>query len=164
VRLYLVRHATSESGDSPGMDDADRRLVEQGRSESRLAAQALSRMEARPTLVVTSPLRRAVETARPIAAMLDVPLVEDRLLRPGLDTAAFAAVIDRHPDHADLALVGHEPDLSELVRYLTGGRVAMPKGGVARVDVASLRAGTSELRWLLRPKQIRLIATTRVTA
>jgi phosphohistidine phosphatase len=164
MRLYVVRHATAESSDSHDQDDASRRLVEQGRTESRLAAQAFARMDARPGLVVSSPLRRAVETARPIAAMLDVTLVEDRLLRPGFDQAAFAAVIDRHGDRSDLALVGHEPDLSELVRYLTGARVAMPKGGIARVDVASLRAGTSELRWLLRPKQIRLIATTRVTA
>ncbi len=164
MRLYIIRHATAEARDPMDGDDPGRRLVEQGRTESRLAAQALARMESRPGLVISSPLRRAVETARPIAAMLDVPLIEDRLLRPGFDEAAFAAVIDRHGDRTDLALVGHEPDLSELVHYLTGARVAMPKGGVARVDVASLRAGTSELRWLLRPKQIRLIATTRVTA
>ena len=163
MRLYVVRHATAESRETPGLDEADRRLVEQGRSESRLAAQAMARMGARASIVVSSPLRRAVETARPLAAMLDVPLVEDRLLSPGFDTAAFAAVIDRHGDRPDMALVGHEPDLSELIGYLTGARVALPKGAAARIDVASLRAGTSELRWLLRPKQLRLIATTRVT-
>jgi phosphohistidine phosphatase len=163
VRLYIVRHATAESRETPGLDDADRRLVEQGRTESRLAAQAMARMDARPARVVTSPLRRAVETARPIAAMLDVPLEQDRLLRPGFDEAAFAAVTDRHGNE-DLALVGHEPDLSELVGYLTGAHVALPKGAIARIDVTTLRPGVSELRWLLRPKQIRLIATTRVTA
>lgn len=164
VRLYVIRHATAESGETVGLDDEDRRLVEEGRTESRLAAQALARMDARPDLVVTSPLRRAVETARPIAAMLDVPLEQDRLLRPGFDEAAFAAVIDRHGSAGDLALVGHEPDLSSLVGYLTGARVALPKAAIVRIDVANLRAGQSELRWLLRPKQIRLVATTRVTA
>ena len=164
MRLYVIRHATAESGDTIGLADEDRRLVEEGRTESRLAAQALARMDARPALVVSSPLRRAVETARPIAAMLDVPLEQDRLLRPGFDEAAFAAVIDRHGDAGDLALVGHEPDLSALVGYLTGARVALPKGAVVRIDVANLRAGQSELRWLLRPKQIRLVATARVTA
>ena len=84
--------------------------------------------------MVTSPLRRAVETARPIAAMLDVPLEQDRLLRPGFDEASFAAVIDRYGD-GDLALVGHEPDLSELVGYLTGAHVVLPKGAIARIDV-----------------------------
>jgi phosphohistidine phosphatase len=163
MRLYVIRHATAEAGDDPALDEG-RRLVEQGRTESRLAAQALARMEAKPGLIVTSPLRRAVETARPIAAMLDVPLVEDRLLRPGFDEAAFAAVIDRHGAAGDLALVGHEPDLSSLVGYLTGARVALPKGAVVRIDVGNLRAGASELRWLLRPKQIRLVAAARVTA
>jgi phosphohistidine phosphatase SixA len=123
----------------------------------------MARMDARPARVVTSPLRRALETARPIAAMLDVPLEQDRLLRPGFDEAAFAAVIDRHGND-DLALVGHEPDLSDLVGYLTGAHVALPKGAIARIDVTTLRPGVSELRWLLRPKQVRLIATTRVTA
>ena len=118
-----------------------------------------------PDAVVTTPLRRAVETARPIAAMLDVPLIRTGCCEPGFDEAAFAAVIDRHGEARSLTLVGHEPDLSELVGYLTGAHVRAAQGRASRASTSRTSAPSrSELRWLLRPKQLRLIAPARVTA
>ncbi len=157
-----MRHATAE--DARTGDDAGRRLTDEGHDEARLAARALSQMRIAPSIVLTSPHRRAVETARPLAAMLDTPLQEDRRLRPGLDSGGFAAVAEQHSGERALCLVGHEPDLSGLIGYLTGARVRMPKSGIAQIDVPTLRPGACELRWLLRPRQIRLIATARVTA
>ena len=138
-----------------------------GRAEARSAAALLARafqqMRCHVGVVVTSPYRRCVETARPLASILDRPLVEDRRLRPGFESTDFAGIVEGHPD-LDLALVGHEPDLSSLLHYLSGVRLTMPKGGAARLDVLSLRPGGSELRWFLRPKQLRLIASARVSA
>jgi len=164
VQLYLIRHATAEESDELGRGDGERRLVDQGHTEARLAARALSQMRVAPSSVLTSPLRRCVETAQPIAAMLDAPLVRDRRLQPGFEPTEFAAVVQAHTSDQSLVLCGHEPDLSALVGYLTGAHVRMPKGGIARIEAVSLRPGGSELRWLLRPKQIRLIAAARVSA
>jgi phosphohistidine phosphatase SixA len=164
VQLYLIRHATAEEPHELGRGDADRRLVDEGQTEARLAARALAQMRVAPSSVLTSPLRRCVETARPIAAMLDAPLVEERRLGPGFEPTEFAAVVEAHASARSLVLCGHEPDLSALVGYLTGAHVRMPKGGIARIETSSLRPGGSELRWLLRPKQIRLIAAARVSA
>jgi phosphohistidine phosphatase SixA len=50
-------------------------------------------------------------------------------------------------------LVGHDPDFSGLLRDVSGAHVTLPKGGAARVDLPS-----GELRWLLRPRALRLIA------
>ncbi len=52
-------------------------------------------------------------------------------------------------------LVGHEPDLSNVVGELTGGRVDLKKGGVA---VVKLGGGGGELVLLLRPVELALIA------
>jgi phosphohistidine phosphatase len=49
-------------------------------------------------------------------------------------------------------LVGHEPDFSNTVGQLTGGRVDLKKGGIAGVE-------DGELRVLLRAKETKLIAT-----
>ena len=164
MQLLLLRHATAEDRPSVGDTDADRRLTEEGQDEARLAARAILQMGLRPSLVLTSPYRRAVGTAGPVAAMLDAELLRDRRLEPGFDPGAFAALSELHGDEAGLVLVGHEPDLSGLVRYLTGARVSMPKSGLARVEVTTLRPGGCELQFLLRPVHLRLIATARVTA
>ena len=80
--LYLVRHGESgwnraqlvqgQSAAAPG-------LTEAGRAQAAAAAGYLAATAA--TLVLTSDLRRAVETAAPIAARLGVPLRLDRRLR-----------------------------------------------------------------------------------
>jgi phosphohistidine phosphatase len=162
VHLYLVRHATAEDR-ANGLDHPDRALTDDGHREAALAARALAVMGIEPDLVVTSPYRRAVETARPIASVLDAPLVEDRRLEPGFTPAEFSALWDRHGEARSLIVVGHEPDLSELISYLTGAKVRLPKSGIGRVEATTVR-GRCELNWLLRPKQLRLIASARVTA
>ena len=164
MELYLVRHATAEDRADDGADDAGRRLTEDGHAEASHAARALRNLRIEPAAVITSPLRRCVETARPIAALLGVDVVEDRLLAPGFEPTELAALSERHAGKRSLILVGHEPDLSTVIQYLSGAHVQMPKGGIARLEVHSLRAGTCELRYLLRPKQVRLIATAKVTA
>jgi phosphohistidine phosphatase len=164
MQLLLLRHASAEDAPAPGESDADRRLTDDGHDEARLAARAMAQMGLAPSLVLSSPYRRALETARPVAAMLDVEMVRERRLQPGFDPGAFAALAELHGAERSLLLVGHEPDLSGLVRYLTGARVAMRKSGLALVDVTTLRPGGCELRFLLRPDQMRLIATARVTA
>jgi phosphohistidine phosphatase SixA len=57
-------------------------------------------------------------------------------------------------------LVGHDPDLSRLVGWLTGARVRLAKAGAAAADVPDERpaAGQGELRWLFRPRHFRLLA------
>jgi phosphohistidine phosphatase SixA len=95
--------------------------------------------------------------------MLDVPLEEDPRLTPGFQPTEFPPLWERHIECGSLVVVGHEPDLSSLVEYLTGAHVTMPKGGVARIEAGTLRS-RCELRWLLRPKQVRLVASSRVSA
>jgi len=161
VQVYLIRHATAEPD---AVDDAARRLTAEGQDEARLASRALVQMSIRAPLLLTSPYRRCVETASVVAAALDVDVREERRLRPGFDAGDFASIVEDLPSDGAVMLCGHEPDLSGLVTYLTGALVKMPKSGVARIQVASLRPGACELRWLLRPEQLRLIASARVTA
>ncbi len=163
MQLYLVRHATAEDRALYGGDDPSRHLTDEGLAEANLVAQAMRVMRIEPDLVVTSPYARCLETASAIASMLDVPLEEDKRLAPGFEPTEFPPLWERHVDSGSLVVVGHEPDLSALVEYLTGAHVVMPKGGVARIEAGAIRS-RCELRWLLRPKQIRLIASSRVSA
>jgi phosphohistidine phosphatase SixA len=163
MQLYLVRHATAEDRAEDGGDDPQRALTDEGQAEAVLLAQALRQMRIEPDAVLTSPYRRCLETAQPIASLLDADLVEERRLAPGFSPAEFSALWERHDTAHSLILVGHEPDLSALTAYFTGAQIRMPKGGVVRVEVGRARAAC-ELRWFLRPKQVRLIAAAKITA
>jgi phosphohistidine phosphatase len=150
--MVLLRHATAVPHGSAGLADADRPLIAAGEREARDAGRALRAMNVRPDRVVTSPLVRARQTAQLAAAELGIKSYDDDALRPGFSHEALDALFGRH-EGACLVLVGHDPDFSEVIRDVAGANVEMAKGGVARIDLPS-----GELRWLMRPRALRLIA------
>jgi phosphohistidine phosphatase len=150
--MVLLRHGTAVPHGLADLGDAERPLVAEGEREARAAGRALRALKVRPDRVVTSPLVRARQTAQLAAAELGVPLFEDDALSPGFAQRDLEALLARH-DGACIVLVGHDPDLSQLVLALTGAQIEMPKGGVARIDYPQ-----GVLDWLLRPRALRLIA------
>lgn len=76
ARLFLIRHAQPAA--AWGGADADPGLSELGRAQAVEAAEAL--MAEGPLRIVSSPMRRAVETAAPYAQRRgDEPLIEPRV-------------------------------------------------------------------------------------
>jgi broad specificity phosphatase PhoE len=77
ARLYLIRHGRPSA--TWGGHDDDPGLDERGKTQARAARDwLLSRpQDQRPTLVVSSPLRRCRETAEPTAEALGVPIAID---------------------------------------------------------------------------------------
>jgi phosphohistidine phosphatase len=150
--MVLLRHGTAVPHGLAGLDDAERPLVAEGEREARAAGRALRALKLRPDRIVTSPLVRARQTAQLAAAELGVASFEDDALSPGFAHGDLEALLARH-DGSCIVFVGHDPDLSQLVRDLTGAQVAMAKGGMARIDYPR-----GVLHWLLRPRALRLIA------
>jgi probable phosphoglycerate mutase len=73
ARIYLVRH-----GEAAGYDAADPALTELGHRQARLVAERLDEITGAPIEILTSPLRRARETAQPLAVRWSkTPLVVD---------------------------------------------------------------------------------------
>ena len=114
--------------------------------------------------VLTSPLVRARETAKLLAAGLKPKpaMVEIEALAPGGRQQAIVEAIKTHAKrHRRLALVGHEPDLGELAARLLGARggVEFKKGARVpdRGDGAT-PGGPGTLRWMLTPKALRALA------
>ena len=102
---------------------------------------------------------RARETAAIVASGLHVP---DRLaltdhLAPGGDVAQLVHHVNTlQPAPDSILLVGHEPDLGEMISlFCTGGAhlsLTFKKGGLCRMEVAALRAARcASLEWLLTP-------------
>lgn len=149
MKLYLLRHRKADWPDWDKPDD-ERPLTKEGKREMRRIAQFLEELNVAPSVILSSPLPRAWQTAEIAADALRLEVREQATLRPGFSPAKFRALM-KHAKGADLMLVGHEPDLSGVIRALTGGIVKLGKGGLARIDVD--QAGEAgRLIWLIPPK------------
>jgi phosphohistidine phosphatase len=151
VILYFLRHG--DAGSPSATDDEARVLTDGGVAALRAATRIWQRLNLRPDVVISSPLARAVQTARIFCdGFGGVPIVDEGL-RPGASWGQLARAMSRHPDARRVMFVGHEPDLSSAIVELTGAAsVRMRKGGLACVEFYGVpEPGGGEIAWLLDP-------------
>jgi phosphohistidine phosphatase len=127
VRLIVVRHAHADAGEP----DELRPLSGRGREEAAALADGLAALD--PTLVVTSPLLRARETATPIARAAGAELRVDERLGPGATAEDVLAAVEGA--EGTVVTVGHQPDCSHVVEALGGGAVDFPPAGHTAVEL-----------------------------
>jgi phosphohistidine phosphatase len=117
------------------------------------SALALKKLEINVDVVLSSPLKRAMQTANIIAKALDLEVLQDERLAYGFSLKNLSQIIANNTQASALLLVGHEPDFSNVISALTGGsEIVMKKGGVARVDLMEGEQLKGQLVWLLPPK------------
>jgi phosphohistidine phosphatase len=155
-QLWLLRHGDAEPhGARP---DHERQLTERGERQARAAGQALVRLNAGVSAVLTSPKVRALATAQLAAAAWGAEPEVYEPLAEGFDgRAALEALARVDGDGGRLLVVGHEPDLSQVVADLAGGRIDLKKGGLA---VLRIEGAGGELMLLARPRELELAAAT----
>lgn len=139
-QLTLLRHAkaapTPSSGN--GSADLDRPLNDRGELDAPLMGRRLKARRARPTLFLTSPARRARQTARIVAREIGFPqeFVQDE---PELYLATpdqILGVLARQgSNYRDVIVCGHNPGLTELANRLSGaGLTGIPTTGVVVLE------------------------------
>lgn len=164
--LYLVRHAIAEDRDPVRWpDDRLRPLTRKGIRRFVAAARGLRRLVPAVDVLLASPLVRARQTADILVseAGWPAPQLLDVLVPEASPTETIAALAGFYTAQR-VAVVGHEPHLSELAAALLVGEGVTPflafrKGGVAHIhfdDGAEARGGS--LRWLLPPKVLRALS------
>jgi len=151
MKLYLLRHGKADVPNWHGPDD-ERPLTEDGVQEMRLVGAALRQLRIAPDVIVTSPLPRALRTAEIAAKALGVALEVSDVLRPGFDRPACNGLLSARRD-ADVMLVGHEPDFSDLIHSLTGGWVKLQKAATAAVEIGG-DSPAPRLLWLFPAKTL----------
>jgi phosphohistidine phosphatase len=142
--LWLLRHAEA----AEGAPDDERPLTERGVRQAEAAGQALARLGEQIDACLTSPKRRAVQTAELACEPLGVEVrIDQRLGGEPFDVRELTAGL------GIVLLVGHDPSFSMLLHDLTGVQTRMKKGGLAAVS-------KGELVVLLRPAELVAIAAT----
>ena len=154
MQIYILRHGIAEDA-APGQSDSARRLTAEGKQKLRSILAVAREAKVRPDVLLSSPLTRAMETAEIAHQILKVTerILQTDVLTPSYTPERVWDEIRLHRGAEQIMLAGHEPQLSSLVQFLTGGRVEMKKGAIARVDTESL--GTrpnATLIWLLTAK------------
>jgi len=147
--LWLLRHGDAEPGED--RPDEERRLTDRGERQAAAAGAALVAMGGEFSLVLTSPRARALQTAQLACRRLALEPVEHPPLSGGFGREEALAVLGGQPPGAHVLIVGHEPDFSQTVHDLTGGRIDIKKGGLAAVSVEAVDA---ELLLLMRPREL----------
>ncbi len=151
-QIVLFRHGPAGPRAAPA-DDARRHLTFAGRRKVRRAARGMRSHIAAVHLIVSSPLPRAVETARIILELYRPThgLVELEDLRPGGCVHRLAAYL-RNLRMRSILVVGHEPDLSRLARRIIGSDVDdglhLRKGGACLLELGSAPPHRARLRWV----------------
>lgn len=163
--LYLMRHGIAAEPQR-GSSDAERPLTDEGVRKTTRVAQGLHALGVAVDLILTSPFRRAAETAHLVADVLHprLPVTSYPPLAAGATPQAVLNGLDLPPRVTRLMLVGHQPDLGELASYLLTGSaslapLAFRKAAVAAINTGALpprRAGV--LDWFLTPSLLRAIA------
>ena len=159
MNLYIVRHAIAVQRGTPDYeDDSQRPLTDKGRKKMKKIVQGLRQFDTRLNTILSSPYVRAHDTAKILADEFKLEnqlYLSENLIPPG----NFEALVDEIQEKYDvenLALVGHEPMLSQLISWLTTGHTDMElnlkKGGVCYLSSDNLyQDHRAALEWLLTP-------------
>jgi phosphohistidine phosphatase len=157
MQIYFIRHGIAEERGTYE-DDRERPLTAKGRTKTKAVAQQLKALGLSFDEILTSPLLRAHQTAEILLQADLAPhlTVADTLAPMG----SFANWLEetRQGSNRSLALVGHEPDLSQWAELLIWGEVQgvlqLKKGGIIGIEIPDDidPIGNSILFWLTPPR------------
>jgi phosphohistidine phosphatase len=153
MQIYLLRHGIAEDA-RPGTSDADRALTPEGKEKLR---RVLKRAGITPSLILSSPYKRAVETAEIAAEVLGYSgkVVRVEALVPGGSPYAVWDELRARKEETAVLLAGHEPLMSSIVALLLDCpalQVDMKKAALVRVDCEKLGPKPGGiLKWMLTP-------------
>ncbi len=153
MRLYLLRHA--EAVDH-ALTDAARELTVRGLEQARTVGAFCLKHALKPDLILTSPYRRAVQTAELVAAALGQPAQTVPFLASGMAPETALDELSAYQRFASVMLVGHQPDLGMLIATLLGLRndAAFPvsKASLTCLEVERLVLSGASLQFFLPVK------------
>jgi phosphohistidine phosphatase len=159
--IYFLRHASAGEHYINPKKDEKRPLDKEGIEQCGYIGRALTAMEAQADVIITSPLKRATQTASLVGNEMgyEAKLQIENALRPEATFADFRKMLEKYSRQESIMVVGHNPNLSQFLGSAISesgceASVDLKKGAVARVE---MRRSSGTLQWCLTPKALRTL-------
>lgn len=175
MELFILRHGEAGKRSASGSKDFARPLTVTGQKEVADLAASLKDLGIKFDLIISSPLKRAHQTAAIVAKKLkNEKIMEDwDELKPegkSLDLyrkLSSSPQLKKQQQQSSVLVVGHEPYLSNMISEIIADATASGDGGSAHIvlkkaGLAMIRVNSSnsnkmqgELKWLLTPRHMK---------
>ena len=159
--IYFLRHASAGKKMLNPKKDERRPLDEEGILQARYIGRMLAMLDVQVDQIVSSPLKRAMQTASLVANELafETPVRIEDALRPEATFEQFQGMLSGLKKVDSVIVVGHNPSFSEfLSKTISDGsgtaQLEVKKGSVSKVETQG-RTGT--LQWMVTPKIARVL-------
>lgn len=160
-QLFLNRHAKSDWG-NPMLNDFERTLNSRGLKDAPIMGKRLAERNPEIDMIISSPAKRAITTAKLMAQELDYA-IEDIRKEPKIYEAHVRDLLhivnNLNNDHGSVLMYGHNPGFTDLADYLTGaGILNIPTCGICKItfdfdDWAEVSAHTGKMEYFDFPKR-----------
>lgn len=163
MELYLMQHGMSLSKEL----DPEQPLSPVGRDQVEKSAQAARLMGLNVDLLITSPKKRAQQTAAMLAQALGYPASGIRVseavkaMTPPSVTLQYIEELQQRYELARVCIVGHMPSIGEIVSTLitsdSKAAVQIENAGLLRLDILDFKRPAGSLAWYMGPQQLSLV-------
>jgi phosphohistidine phosphatase len=168
MNLHILRHASAGTSRANPLLDLKRPLDKDGKRHCLHLGLILNAMKLNFDLIVSSPLKRSLQTAQLIGTETgyESKILISNALSPTAKLPQFQRLVRECAQYENVLVVGHNPNITTFIGALIAptapgesevSRVRMRKGSLARL---SLQRGPATLQWLLEPRTVRALYTT----
>ena len=121
--IYFLRHANAGEPKVNLTKDEKRPLDKLGIEQSHDVGRALAALDVNPDVILSSPLRRATQTAAVVANEMghEDKVITDAALRPEASFEKFQELLRRHSRREAIMVVGHNPSMTLFLNQLISG-------------------------------------------
>jgi phosphohistidine phosphatase len=165
MNLYILRHASAGLRKTNPILDVKRPLDKEGKKHSLQLAYVLNALNIQFDLIVSSPLKRSLQTAAMIGTETgyEAPIQQSDALVPSATVKDFQKLLREISNRENVLVVGHNPNLTSFLGSLLvpasnpEAKIRLRKGSIARVV---LTRGPATLQALLDPRTVRALYAT----
>ena len=152
MKVYLMQHALAY----PSEEDQERPLNPAGIDQAKASAKGIKRLGLAFDLIVTSPKRRAHQTAALVAEGVRFPhsdIMTSEAALPQGQPQELLDLLQKESSQSSVLIVGHMPQLGQLSsQLLQGGEILFENAGLACFEISS--SGPARLEFLLTAQQL----------
>jgi phosphohistidine phosphatase len=133
--LFLLRHGKSKRGIEYTVDFT-RPLSKRGKHNANLMGEFMKQGGCKPDLMISSSAKRAYKTAELAARAMNYKkdIQTEKAMYLSGPEAYITVLREVKKNVQSVMLVGHNPDLEDIVQIFTGKALVMPTAALVRID------------------------------